>query len=114
VNESFHQFSPDGISGLLSLAESHLSVHTWPECGYAAVDIYTCGQRAIPQNAITVLAEALGAQNVQQVTMKRGVPQGENTFVCKVLPQRLCEEHVLVKAKTVRTRKRDRLAVSCR
>ncbi|MCH7988747.1 MAG: adenosylmethionine decarboxylase, partial [Planctomycetes bacterium] len=43
VNSSFHKFGPQGISGVLVLAESHLSVHTWPEHGYAATDIYVCG-----------------------------------------------------------------------
>src|SRR5690606_15137706 len=43
VNEVFHTFTPQGVSGVVVIAESHLSVHTWPELGYAAVDLYTCG-----------------------------------------------------------------------
>ena len=43
VETSFHEFSPFGISGMVVIAESHLSIHTWPEYGYAAVDIFTCG-----------------------------------------------------------------------
>ena len=43
LGENFHQFDPHGVSGTVVIAESHLSVHTWPENGYVAVDIYTCG-----------------------------------------------------------------------
>ena len=48
VDISFHEFSPFGISGMVIIAESHLSIHTWPEYSYAAVDIFTCGD--LPQN----------------------------------------------------------------
>jgi len=43
LGESFHPFQPQGVSGVVVIAESHLSIHTWPEYGYAAVDIFTCG-----------------------------------------------------------------------
>jgi len=42
LGESFHQFSPQGVSGVIIIAESHLTVHTWPEHGYAGADIFTC------------------------------------------------------------------------
>ena len=48
LGESFHQFSPQGVSGVILIAESHLSVHTWPEHGYAGADILTCGTRVKP------------------------------------------------------------------
>src|SRR5579862_2462493 len=69
LNGYFHQFSPSGVSGVLCLAESHISVHTWPEAGYAAVDIYTCGDHAVPQNAIEHMAQALNAQGTYVVNM---------------------------------------------
>lgn len=46
INELFHMFEPYGISGILILAESHFSVHTWPEYNIASIDIYTCGNSA--------------------------------------------------------------------
>ena len=41
----FHQFSPQGVSGVVVISESHLAIHTWPEFGYAAIDVFTCGYR---------------------------------------------------------------------
>lgn len=52
LGETFHQFQPQGVTGILLLAESHLSVHTWPEHEHAAVDLFTCG----PMDADTVIA----------------------------------------------------------
>lgn len=49
VNECLHRFAPQGISGVIVLAESHLAIHTWPEHGTAAVDVFTCGQPRIAQ-----------------------------------------------------------------
>jgi len=80
LNGYFHRFSPAGVTGLLSIAESHISVHTWPEAGYAAVDIFTCGDHATPQLAARVLADALRAKSVKIVDMKRGVPLGPDAF----------------------------------
>lgn len=43
IESRFHAFSPHGVSGMVIIAESHLSIHTWPEHGYAAVDVFSCG-----------------------------------------------------------------------
>ena len=51
LGESFHQFNPHGVSGVVIIAESHLFIHTWPELGYAAVDIFTCGDTVQPEKA---------------------------------------------------------------
>ncbi|MFP3505872.1 adenosylmethionine decarboxylase [Burkholderia sp. SIMBA_062] len=67
-----HRFSPVGVSILVFLAESHLSVHTWPEEGYAAVDVYTCGPSTRPHKAITFLARFLKANNVHLRCLSRG------------------------------------------
>ena len=68
----FHQFSPQGVSGMILIAESHLSVHTWPESGFAAVDIFTCGEDMQPEIAIRVLETAFGADRVDVMNVKRG------------------------------------------
>ncbi|MBM3463090.1 MAG: S-adenosylmethionine decarboxylase proenzyme [Armatimonadetes bacterium] len=75
VRESaFHKFEPGGVSGVVVLAESHLSIHTWPEFGYAAIDIYTCGETADPWRACEFLAEKFSAQNISTTVVERGIP----------------------------------------
>ena len=72
VDESF---SPQGVTVLALLAESHASVHTWPEHGTAHVDVFTCGASADPVHAVDLLAVALGATGVHREVVDR-VPQG--------------------------------------
>jgi len=67
-----HQFQPCGVTGVAVLAESHISVHTWPERCYAAVDIFTCG-RCDPYQAIPVLEHWLHPGRIQLTEQKRGV-----------------------------------------
>ena len=43
INVTLHKFSPQGVTGIASIAESHVSIHTWPELGYAAIDVFSCG-----------------------------------------------------------------------
>ena len=73
LGESFHRFSPQGVSGVVIIAESHLSIHTWPEYGYAAVDIFTCGTFVNPEKAAQVLIEKLGSRNHSVMEIPRGV-----------------------------------------
>ena len=73
VDISFHKFNPFGISGMVIIAESHLSIHTWPEYGYAAVDIFTCGDTIKPQEAASYLIERFESRNPSVVEMKRGI-----------------------------------------
>jgi S-adenosylmethionine decarboxylase len=73
MGESFHRFSPQGVSGVVVIAESHLSVHTWPEYGYAAVDIFTCGTYVEPEKAARALIEKFGAKNHSMVEIPRGL-----------------------------------------
>ncbi len=68
----FHQFSPQGVSGVAVIAESHFTIHTWPEYGYAAVDIFTCGEDIDPDKAVSYLKEHFKAKRIQVVEMKRG------------------------------------------
>ena len=72
LGESFHQFNPHGISGVVIIAESHLLIHTWPEYGYAAADIFTCGNSVQPRKAARALIEKLGSKNHSMVEMQRG------------------------------------------
>jgi len=73
VGESFHHFSPQGVTGILAIAESHISIHTWPEYGYAAADIFSCGTSFLPREAATKLAEALECRNPEITEIKRGL-----------------------------------------
>ncbi|HWP98479.1 MAG TPA: adenosylmethionine decarboxylase [Syntrophomonadaceae bacterium] len=71
----FHKFSPQGVSGVVVISESHLAIHTWPELGYAAVDVFTCGEKVNPWDACNYLAEHFGAQNVKATEVKRGLKE---------------------------------------
>lgn len=70
---AFHKFSPQGVSGVVVISESHLAVHTWPEYGYAAVDVFTCGESVNPWDAINYIAERIGSQHMTASEVKRGV-----------------------------------------
>jgi S-adenosylmethionine decarboxylase proenzyme len=61
------------VSGVVVIAESHLSIHTWPEYGYAAVDVFTCGTSVEPRRAAEVLAEKLGAKSRSLMELPRGL-----------------------------------------
>ena len=68
-----HRFSPNGgVSGVAVLAESHISIHTWPECGYAAVDVFTCGDTE-PHKVVPVLKYAFGAGRIAISEQLRGL-----------------------------------------
>jgi len=73
LGDSFHRFSPQGVSGVVVIAESHLSIHTWPEYAYAAVDIFTCGTTVEPRIAAEVLIEKLGSKNPSLTEVQRGI-----------------------------------------
>ena len=73
VGESFHHFSPQGVTGILAIAESHISIHTWPEYGYAAADIFSCGTSFLPREAAVKLADALECRNPEITEIKRGL-----------------------------------------
>ena len=67
-----HVFSPSGgLSGVAVLAESHISVHTWPENGYAAFDVFMCGD-AIPSKAVDVIQASFNPQSIRVTELKRG------------------------------------------
>lgn len=69
----FHQFSPQGVSGVVVISESHLAVHTWPELGYAAVDVFTCGDRVDPWDACKYIVEGFKADHYTATEIRRGI-----------------------------------------
>jgi S-adenosylmethionine decarboxylase len=62
------------VTGLALLAESHISIHTWPESGYAAVDVFTCGDHTMPEKACLSLAEELGSRRHKLTSFRRETP----------------------------------------
>jgi len=75
IDTSFHQFEPFGVSGILLISESHLCLHTWPENGYVAFDIFTCGTNMHPDRAIQVLREQLKASDTSVEIITRGIKE---------------------------------------
>jgi S-adenosylmethionine decarboxylase proenzyme len=76
LNSYFHQFSPQGVSGAVIVAESHLTIHSWPELGYAAIDIFTCGDTCKPWKAVAYLRTALEGIAVEVKNCPRGFNLG--------------------------------------
>ncbi len=87
IDVSFHEFNPFGISGMVVIAESHLSIHTWPEYAYAAVDIFTCGEIIKPEVAAHYLIHRFESKNPSIVEMKRGLLSHTN----EKLPHKVCD-----------------------
>ena len=61
ININAHKFKPQGVTGLAMLADSHISIHTWPEKNIAKCDIFTCGEKCLPELAVQYLTEAFKA-----------------------------------------------------
>lgn len=74
VGELLKPYAPQGVTGVVVIEESHFSIHTWPECRYAAVDFYTCGS-CDPLRAHAVLARGLGAASAERMIVARGLSQ---------------------------------------
>ena len=73
LSSDFHIFTPNnGVSGVIVLAESHISIHTWPEKKFAAVDVFMCGN-ALPMNTINVLKQAFAPKSISLQEIKRGL-----------------------------------------
>ena len=73
VGESFHKFEPQGVTGVVSIAESHLCIHTWPEHGYAAADVFTCGEGFDPRKAADFLIQRLQCREPSISEVSRGL-----------------------------------------
>lgn len=74
VKATFHRYNPQGVSGVVVIAESHMSIHTWPEYGYAAVDFFTCGDECDPKLAHEHMMKALECDSADVKELKRGMP----------------------------------------
>jgi len=74
LSSHFHQFEPHGVSGVAILAESHATIHTWPEHGYAAVDVFTCGHPGICGRIPSLCREAFEAASDHHRILDRGRP----------------------------------------
>jgi len=73
IGDSFHQFDPIGVTGVVAISESHLCIHTWPEYGYAAVDIFTCGEVFAPRQAAQLLIDRFESQSPEMTELQRGI-----------------------------------------
>jgi S-adenosylmethionine decarboxylase len=70
---AFHKFAPQGVSGVVIISESHLTIHSFPEHGYASIDVYTCGDRIDPNVACDFITKSLGATRLESIEVPRGV-----------------------------------------
>ncbi|MEQ6375696.1 adenosylmethionine decarboxylase [Bacillaceae bacterium S4-13-58] len=70
---AFHKFAPFGVSGVVIISESHLTIHSFPEHGYASIDVYTCGDRIDPNVAAEYIQQALEANTCEKVEVPRGM-----------------------------------------
>lgn len=73
IDKRFHKFSPQGVSGVVVVSESHISIHTWPEHGYASVDVYTCGDHTMPVKASEYIIKELKCKNPTILKLDRGL-----------------------------------------
>jgi S-adenosylmethionine decarboxylase len=74
IRSVFHRYNPQGVSGVVVIAESHLSIHTWPEYNYAAVDFFTCGDSVDPYKAYEYMKEMLNSKMSHLEELDRGIP----------------------------------------
>ena len=74
LNLISNKFEPQGVTAIALLAESHISIHTWPESNYSAVDIFTCGRNMLPELASQYLIEALQAEEHSMRIIERNPP----------------------------------------
>ena len=77
---SVNRFPPNGVSGVVVISESHISIHTWPEYRYGALDFYTCGSDVDPEKAVFYAVEAFGAATSHITEITRGIDDGDKIF----------------------------------
>ncbi|RYG39392.1 adenosylmethionine decarboxylase [bacterium] len=73
VDQSFHEFKPYGVSGAVIIQESHYTIHTWPEHGYAAIDLFYCGGTVKVHKAIDTLRERFNPKRIKFMVVRRGL-----------------------------------------
>lgn len=72
INTITYKFSPQGIAGLILIAELHISIYSWPEYNYTAMDIFTCGTHTNPEKALKHLQKSFNAQRIETKQIKQG------------------------------------------
>ncbi|ETT86541.1 adenosylmethionine decarboxylase [Viridibacillus sp. FSL R5-0477] len=87
VESVFHHFNPYGVSGAVIIEESHLTIHTWPEYGFASVDVYTCGDSVNPWKAADYLSEKLHATKTESFEIPRGMADKIRQFAEQEIDQ---------------------------
>jgi S-adenosylmethionine decarboxylase proenzyme len=85
VGSIFHHFSPQGVSGVVIIAESHLAIHTWPEFRYVSVDLFTCGTKVDPWIGFEYLKEKLQSKRWASKEIIRGTVKGESGSYLKAV-----------------------------
>jgi S-adenosylmethionine decarboxylase len=99
IRESvFHKFYPHGVSGVVVIAESHLAIHTWPELGYAAIDIYTCGDHTKPWVACEFIANAFESNCIKTTEVERGIADNNGIYSHKVISKKVTSNGVKANA----------------
>jgi len=83
VNKCFHLFAPHGVSGVVIISESHLAIHTWPEYGYAAVDLFTCGEQCDPKVSYEFLKEKFNSKDAKYSQLNRGLMNTDTVLTHK-------------------------------
>ena len=73
LKDSFHKFVPQGVSGVVLLAESHVSIHTWPELGYAAVDFFTCNTSTDMNSVVEAFVRTFNPGSYKSTILERGI-----------------------------------------
>ena len=73
VGQAFHKFRPVGVTGIVAIAESHISVHTWPEFAYAAADIFSCSESFKPRDAAELIVERFRSGRPSITEIARGL-----------------------------------------
>lgn len=77
---SFSKFPPQGVSGVVVISESHISIHTWPEFKYGAIDFYSCGNSIDAEKGIFYAVEAFGASSSHITEITRGIDEGDKIY----------------------------------
>ena len=84
IDSTFHQFSPQGVSGVIVIAESHMAMHTWPEYCYTAIDFFTCGNRVDPYKAFDFMNEILKPEKCSTKELLRGILAHESQKLLEI------------------------------
>ena len=95
-----YPFTPIGVTGIAVVTESHVMIHTWPEYGYAAVDVFTCGDQANPEAALPLLREHFAPERIQIMEINRGImPQEPVATPVPICGEMLADDALLKPAK---------------